>query len=94
MSDPIVKISYGVRLSDRGDCWTGLIEPIGVTVYGDSPQDAVARADNMMEFITGTFHKRFTIEDFRSYLKAHNMEHETLQTPGMRVEREMVSQGV
>lgn len=78
MPDPLIAVSYELVLADRGDCWTGRIEPLGITVYGDSPNAAQVRADEMMQFIVDVFHTDFTTQDLSAYFNDRGVDHQIM----------------
>ena len=75
-----VNVTVDLVVEERDDHWIGLIEQLGITVYGNSEKAAIDRADQMLTFIAGTFQKHHTLEDFRAYLDAHGVQH-SVTTP-------------
>ena len=78
-----IKLSLDVSLENRGDHWAALIEQTGVTVYADSEQAAIKRADEMIGFMASCFQKHSTLSNFRQYLDKRGIQHsvETANTP-------------
>ena len=70
-----IRMSYDVSLQDRGDHWAATIEEIGTTVYARDEQDAMKRADEMVEFIVSSFKKHATLDDFRRFMDNHGIQH-------------------
>ena len=76
--DASVKITIDFVPQYRGDHWAVLIDQLGITVYGSSQEDALGCADQMMDFVVKTFNAHSTLDDFRRYLDAHDVQHSIL----------------
>ena len=70
-----IKLSFDVSLENRGDHWAALIEQIGTTVYAESEQAALKRADEMVGFMASCFQKHSTLTNFRQYLDKRGIQH-------------------
>ena len=70
-----IKVSFDVSLENRGDHWAALIEQTGTTVYAESEQAALKRADEMIGFMASCFEKHSTLSDFRQYLDKRGIQH-------------------
>ena len=79
-ANPIVTVSVDLIIEERGDHWAGVLEQLGITVYGDSEKAAMDRVGQMLDFVAGAFQKHHTLEDFRAYLDAHGVQH-SVTTP-------------
>ena len=79
-TDSTVNVTVDLVVEQRDSQWIGLIEQLGITVYGNSEKAAIDRADQMLTFIAGTFQKHYTLDDFRAYLDAHGIQH-SVTTP-------------
>ena len=71
-----VKINFrvAVSLEKRDDCWAAYMEPLGMTVYGDTREDAENRVQQALDF----FIKHFGagdegIQRVQSYLDSHSV---------------------
>ena len=71
-----VRISFtaDVSLEDRGDHWAAYIEPLGMTVYGDTEDAAKDRAYQAMNFFLNNFGSGSDgIQKVRRYLDFHGV---------------------
>ena len=76
MNQGTVLFSFTINVSveDRGDYWAAYIEPLGMTVYGDTESDAMGRVIQAMEFFKDYFATGSDgVQRFRAYLDAHGV---------------------
>ena len=71
-----VEIIFDARVSleNRGDHWAAYVEPLGITVYGDTRAEAENRVQQAINF----FVKRFGsgdegVQKIRNYLDSHGV---------------------
>ena len=71
-----VRISFtvNVQLEDRDDHWAAYIEPLGMTVYGDTENDAINRVQQAMSFFMDNFGSGSDgVQKVRRYLDSHGV---------------------
>ena len=86
-TNPTITLSVDLVVKERDDHWVGILEQLGVTVYGDSEKAAMDRAGQMLDFIVDTFQKHYTLGDFRDYLDAHGVQHSVITPSTAPAER-------
>ncbi len=69
-----INFQVAVSLVKRDDCWAAYMEPPGMTVYGDTREDAENRVQQAIDF----FIKHFGdgddgIKKLRNYLDSHGV---------------------
>lgn len=70
----VISFTLDVLIEDRGDHWEAYIEPLGMTVYGDTESAANARVFQAMDFLKGYFAtKNDGMQSFKAYLDAHGV---------------------
>ena len=70
----VISFSLNVLIENRGDYWEAYIEPLGMTVYGDTESAAKDRVFQAMDFLNKYFDtKDDGAQRFRAYLDAHGI---------------------
>lgn len=67
-----IDVTVNVSVEDRGDYWAAYIEPLGMTVYGDTKAAAIDRVDTAMNFFTKHYAKG-DVQKVIDYLKRHGV---------------------
>ncbi len=71
-----VRISFtaNVSIEDRADHWAAYIEPLGMTVYGDTEDDALDRVQQALKFFIDNFgNGNDGVQKVRRYLDFHGV---------------------
>lgn len=70
----VLSFTLDVLIENRGDHWEAYIEPLGMTVYGDTEVAAKARVFQAMDFLKKYFAtKDDGMQSFKAYLDAHGV---------------------
>ena len=69
-----LSFTANVSIEDRGDYWAAYIEPLGMTVYGDTESAAMGRVVQAMDFFKNEFATgNDGVQKLRAYLDAHGV---------------------
>ena len=70
----VLSFTVNVLIENRGDYWAAYIEPLGMTVYGDTEAAAKDRVFQAINFLKKYFAtKDDGAQKFRAYLDAHGV---------------------
>ena len=68
------------KVQPRGDRWAAYAEPSGITVFGDTKQEAIDRAADAVRFFVQTIHVRKGVDVARRYLDSHGVPSQIIES--------------